>query len=480
MDIVIGLDIGTSGAKALAVDVRGQVIARAAYTFDHPPYQPEPGRAEQDAREWWRAGAACLRQITAALPDAPVAAISVDSTSGTIVPVDGRGEPLMPAMMYNDGRGKGLEAQVNAAAGDLTDRLGYRFSATFALVKLFWLAQQRPEILDAAHKFLHAADFMVARLTGNLNATDTSNALKTGVDLLTGEWPRFIEDALGLPLAKFPAVARPGEQVGEVSAAAASETGLPPGTPVIAGASDGTASFFASGAKHPGDWNLNIGTTIAIRGIANALIRDPHGRLYCHRHPEGYWLPGGASNVGGEALQQVFGAEQLDRLDQAVDLDTPSPLVVYPLQRRGERMPFAHSEAQGFVIGSADDDPARFQGYLEGIALVTAWSLAEAGALGAELDGEYFLSGGAGRGNAFKHILASALGRPLRVTQEPEAAFGSALLAAGWAWHTGSVSRAQAQMVQTVQEIAPLPTYHVALQDKSGKLKTACQQRGYL
>ncbi len=479
MAIVCGLDIGTSGAKALAVDQRGHVLARAACAFEKPPYQPEPGHAEQDATEWWRAGAACLRQITAEVPGDQIVALSVDSTSGTIVPVDRDGDPLMPALMYNDGRASGLEAQVNAAAAELADKLGYRFSSTFALVKLVWLRQHRPAIVEATYKFLHAADFVVGCLTGNFDSTDTSNALKSGVDLLTGTWPRFIEDTLDLPLDKFPAVARPGEQVGTVCTRAAAETGLPPGTAVVAGASDGTASFFASGAKRAGDWNLNIGTTIAIRGLANTLIRDPQGRLYCHRHPEGYWLPGGASNVGGEALAQVFGAA-VDELDQMVDLSAPSPLVVYPLRRQGERMPFASSGARWFATGTTTDEAERFKGYLEGIALVTRWSLDVAGELGAALDGDYFLSGGATQGRALKRILASALDRPVASTREPEAAFGSALLAAGWAWHAGSISQAQAQMIQVVHEVEPLPHLVAPLQDKLQELQDACRKRGYL
>lgn len=480
MNLVCGLDIGTSGAKAIAVDASGNVLAKAEQAFTHPPYQPAPGLAEQNALEWWQAGSACLRNIIQQLPSARIIAISVDSTSGTIVPVDRSGAPLMNAMMYNDGRAKGLEAEVNAAAAEITALLGYGFSSTFALVKLLWLKKNRPEIVDAAHKFLHAADFVASRLTGDLNSTDTSNALKSGVNLTDGTWPAYIEERLGLPLEKFPRAAKPGDKIGEVSAQAASETGLEPGTTVIAGASDGTAAFFASGAEQLGDWNINIGTTIAIRGISNALIRDFDGRLYCHRHPEEHWLPGGASNVGGESLKSVFGPAKTAELDQQIDPTTPSSLLVYPLIRQGERMPFASPDAQGFMIGEPNDEGERFKGYLEGIALITAWSIAEAAVLGAAVNGNYFFSGGASRGTAIKTILASALNRPLRLTNEPEAAFGSALLAAGWAWHDGSVSRAQQHMVHITHIIDPVPDLIAPLNDKLEDLKTQCYQRGYL
>jgi D-ribulokinase len=383
-------------------------------------------------------------------------------------------------LMYNDGRASGMEGEVQKAARDLSERLGYSFPAAFSLVKMVWLRKHRPEIVKATHKFLHAADFLVGKLTGDFNCTDTSNALKSGVDLISGTWPDFIERDLGLPLSKFPKIFRSGEKMGEVSDAASLETGLRTGTPVIAGASDGMASFLASGAKAVGDWNLNLGTTLAIRGISERLVRDPKGRLYCHRHPEGYWLPGGASNVGGEGLIQRFGDSRLGDLDRASSDFLSTGLIVYPLARKGERMPFASNKAEGFILGDTQNEAELYAGYLEGIAMITAWSIAEAGAIGAEIDGDYFLSGGGGRGKTLGRLIASALGKSLTKTREPEAAMGSALLAAAWVWHKGSVSAAQAQMVNREQVFDPIVEMEEPLKKKLEALKKECRRRGYL
>ncbi len=200
MECVCGLDVGTSGAKALAVDERGTVIARAESRFEQPPYIPAPGRSEQDAEQWWEAVKTCLRELSAQMGKDQIVAVATDSTSGTIVPVDEQGKPLIPALMYNDDRASGLELEVQEAAQDLTERLGYSFPSVFSLVKLVWLQKERPDVLQATHKFLHASDFLVGRLTGDFNCTDTSNALKSGVDLISGTWPKFIENRLGLPL----------------------------------------------------------------------------------------------------------------------------------------------------------------------------------------------------------------------------------------------------------------------------------------
>jgi xylulokinase len=476
MSVVIGLDIGTGGARALAIDSQGHIVARSKSPFAAPPYQPQPGWAEQNALEWWEASKTCLREIITALGTITVEAIAIDATSGTFVPISRDGTPLIPALMYNDGRAAGLEGEVNAAAAEFCIQHGYTFPPAFALVKMLWLQRHLPDVIAQTYKFSHSADFVVGRLSGNYDCTDSSNALKSGVNLITGTWPDFIASKLGLPESLFPQVYRPGQQIATVSAEAAAETGLRAGTPIIAGASDGMASFLASGACEPGDWNLTIGTTIAIRGVSPDVVRDPEGRIYCHRHPEGYWLPGGASNVGGESLLKVFGQAQITDLDTQAESSIPTSLIVYPLVRRGERMPFVSATIEGFTIGTPRSEAERFAAYLEGIALTTAWSVETSQALGAPADGKFFLSGGGAHGKTLGKVIASALNRNLHVAEEPDAAMGSALLAAGWAWHQGSVSAAQKALVQTSSVISPVPAWVPPLRQKLSELQVACLQ----
>lgn len=478
MDVVIGLDVGSSGARACAVRPDGTVAGRASQPFSRPPAAPQPGWAEQDALDWWEASCACLRMLTGQLGDIHVVALSIDSTSGTIVPLDEDGHPLAPALMYNDNRAAGLEGEVNAAAGAFTARMGYTFPPAFALVKLVWLARNRPELVAQTAVFAHAADYLAGKLTGGFGVTDTSNAFKTGVDLMTGEWPPFIS-ALGVPLDTLPRVVRPGSGIGAVTPQASLETGLPMGAPVIAGATDSTAAFLASGACQPGDWNITIGTTIVLRGVATDLIVDPQGRYYSHRHPDGAWLPGGASKVGGEALQKWFGSE-IEALDAGAEGRLPTAILSYPLVRTGERMPFVHPGAQGFTLGEPADEVERFAAAAEGVALVAAWAVREAEALGAPADGRMYLTGGAAHGRALGRVLAAALGKPLHVPTEPDAAFGSALLAAGWSWFGGSVTDAQAAMVKQAELIMPNPAWFEPYQAKLEALKRACQERHYL
>jgi xylulokinase len=312
----------------VAVDPVGRLVAEGAADLPPPVQELPAGWFEQQPESWWLAACAALRAVTASLGDAPVRALAASATSGTVCLVDGAGEALGAALMYSDGRAR-AEAEMVQAAGSVLARLGYRFSASFALPKLLWLARHRPGDVARARWFLAPADYLAGRLTGEWGVTDWTNALKAGYDLLARRWPPFIA-GLGLPEGCFPAVVAPGTPVGRVSPAGARATGLAVGTPLLAGATDGCASQLSTGAVAPGDWNSTLGTTLVVKGVSEALICDPLGRIYSHRHPEGHWLPGAASTTGGEALATRFAPADLDRLNaRALDV-APTGLIVYP------------------------------------------------------------------------------------------------------------------------------------------------------
>jgi hypothetical protein len=139
--------------------------------------------------------------------------------------------------------------------------------------------------------------------------------------------------------------------------------------PIVAGAIDSNAAFFASGAGGEGDWNVTLGTTLAFKGIAQKSIEDPQGRVYCHRHPDGMWLPGGASNTGADWIKKEFEGRYQD---YPVDAgDPPAKALVYPLVRQGERFPFLNNQAAGFVINSTGNKADLSRGLKLGLATVS-------------------------------------------------------------------------------------------------------------
>jgi sugar (pentulose or hexulose) kinase len=438
----------------------------------------------------------CLRRVLADLRQqvhqpSVISALAVTSTSGTILPIDVNGKPLRPAVMYNDSRAQAEAEEVQAAGSELAATLGYRFNASFALAKILWLRRHEPKLFEQSHRFVHAADFIVGCLTGEYGVTNFSDALKTGYDVQQECWPDFIETKLAIPLERLPAVVRPGAVIAHVSPACAEATGLPPGSPVMAGMTDGCTSQISTGAVAPGDWNSTLGTTLVVKGVTEQILRDPQGRIYSHRHPAGYWLPGGASNTGGEAIALRFPQEKWAEFNAQVLEIAPTDTVIYPLVRLGERFPFAKPAAEGFVLDLVNgtitpyspqpDLPlaADYTAHLEGVAYVERLAYEVLAGLGAEIGSTLYSAGGATRSRAWSQLRADILGRTLVRPEVTGGAMGVAIIAAAGTWYDGLIPAARV-MVRLVERIEPRPFLAEAYESRYQQFKEACAARGYL
>ena len=350
--LVMGIDCGTQGIRCLVSDLEGNIVADSQEKI--LTSNKIGDRFEQDPNEWWDKTQICIQKTLDDLKNNGYSSydinyLSIDSTSGTIIPIDENNQTLLPAIMYNDSRAKEESLFINQVAKDFTQKIGYQFDPSFALCKVLWIKNHLPDIYEKTKIFIHAGDFLQMKLTDDLFLSDISNSLKMGFDLLEMKWPNFIRDQLEIDIQKLPPVVKTGEESGIIKASIAKQFQFKPSLKIIAGATDGTASFFASGARIPGDISSTVGTTLVIRGISEKLIKDIKGRIYCHLHPAGYWLPGGASNTGGECLQKFFTNENLKEWDSRVmEMSIPTSLILYPLTRKGERLPFASPEAEFF------------------------------------------------------------------------------------------------------------------------------------
>ncbi|GGS75262.1 FGGY-family carbohydrate kinase [Nonomuraea spiralis] len=431
MSVWIGIDLGTQSVRAMAVDADGDVLGSASRPLTSHRDGP---RHEQDPEQWWRELAAATREALRDVPPERVEGVAVDATSGTILLTDRDGAPLTPALMYDDRRATAEVERVNETGGPVWERLGYRrMQPNWALPKLLWLLRDAPPHVRAAHQ----NDFVNRRLVGHDVATDLSNALKTGVDLIGERWPDDVLDALGVPAGTLPDVVRPGARLGVVCAGAAAETGIPAGTPVIAGTTDGCAAQLGAGARRAGSWNSVIGTTLVLKGVTEELIHDPLGVVYSHRAPDGSWLPGGASSTGAGVLSRDLPGRDLDALSRQAAAryggrpGRPGP-ITYPLVSRGERFPFAAPEAEGFTIGGDPaDDVERYAAVLLGAAFVERLCFDYLDLLGASVAGEVILTGGATRSAFWNQLRADVLRRPVTLRENAEPALGMAVLAAG-------------------------------------------------
>jgi D-ribulokinase len=455
--LVCGIDLGTTAVRVMVCDLQGKVRTSASRFLK--PVQGTNGRREQDARDWWEAVRSALREATSALDSKAIGALSVDATSGTVVLVDRNLDPIGPALMYHDGRAVGYGRKANEAAGDFVARHGYHFKDNFALPKMLWWRDHDPSF-GAAWKILHQSDFINARLIGAVPATDWSNALKSGCDLLAGGWARFISERLAFPMEKLPEqVVAPGAKLGEVCAEAAHATGLQAGTPVVAGATDGTASLFASGASQPGDFNTTLGSTLVVKGISLKIVRDPDGVVYCHRHPSGFWLPGGAGNVGCAPINRQFAPDPTTRgrilreLDEGLDRYLPCPILTYPLgELSEERFPFRKCGLGEWMRGRPTVRQDHYAAMLQAVAFIERWCLEKLESLGANAQ-RIFSTGGGSRSSSWCRLRADVLGKTILCPAETETALGAAVLAASHL--CGSFEDASSGMVRITDRVEP-------------------------
>ncbi|MFE0380558.1 FGGY-family carbohydrate kinase [Streptomyces inhibens] len=450
--IWLGLDLGTQSARCVAVDGTGQVLATAA----RPLTSRRAGKKhEQDPEQWWSALAAACREALGGLDARRIRGLAIDGTSGTILLADAHGTPLTPGLMYDDGRAAEQAAAVNAAGGAVWEELGYRsMQPSWALPKLCRLLENGTGHRSGA-RLLHQVDLITWRLAGHQVAGDASHALKTGYHLVEERWPHKVMSELGVPEGILPEVVRPGSVLGTVCAAAAEATGIPEGTAIVAGMTDGCAAQIGAGALAPGAWNSVLGTTLVLKGSSPHLVRDPAGVVYCHRGPGGNWLPGGASGSGAGVISQHFHGENLDALtEQAAALDPDA--VAYPLvSTGGERFPFRAPEAEPFVLGQVPTRAAEFHAYLLGVACLERLCFDYLDHLGAPVDGPLTLTGGGARNAYWCRLRADVLGRPVRLPQQAEGALGMAVLAATSSGT--SLEEAAAAMVRIDREIPPTP-----------------------
>jgi D-ribulokinase len=456
--VYVGLDLGTGSARALAVATDGAVVGRGAVALRS---RRDGARHEQDPRSWWDAVAAACRDALQDIVAARVRAVATCATSGTILLVDRDGEPLTPALMYDDGR-------ASAQAG----RLG--LPTSWGLPKLHWLRERAA--LTPGARLAHQPDVVTRRLVGHAVATDASHALKSGYDAGRG---CFVvvdgEDVSRL----LPEVVAPGARLGAVGADAAAQTGLAPGTPVVAGMTDGCAAQIAAGALRPRDANSVLGTTLVLKGCSQQRIDDPARGVYSHRSPDGRWLPGGASSSGAGVLPATFGGRDLDELGRRAAAYERTRVLAYPLVSRGERFPFAAPDAEAFMIGTPSGPGEHAAALLQGLALVERLCFEQLARLGAPADGELSLTGGATRNRAWCQLRGDALGRCVRLPAQTESAFGMAILAA--AAHGGEpVADVARRMSRTQAVLHPRGSMRAHLDEQYARFVGELERRGWL
>jgi D-ribulokinase len=406
----IGIDLGTSGVRVAVVDASGSPIAMRTTPLT---------RVEQRSPfAWWTALQDAFAGLRSGADLSGVGAVAVDGTSGTVLAIDGDGNPLGDASLYNDPADSDAVARVAACAPPDSGAHG----ATSPLAKLLWLQK-----IGGIARMLHQADWIAGRLCGRFDITDENNALKTGYDPFARRWPDWLRE-LGADTALLPKVTGPGELIGHMRGDVARVLGLSEGIRIAAGTTDGCAAFLATGASAIGEAVTSLGSTLTLKQLCAAPLFAPRYGVYSHRLGE-RWLAGGASNSGGAALTQYFAPDRMAELSAHIDPSKPTALDYYPLPAMGERFPIADPSLAPRVTPRPDDEAMFLHGLLEGIARIEALGYRRLRDLGGPSLVSVRSVGGGARNSAWSAIRARVLGIPLAPARSEEAAVGTATLA---------------------------------------------------
>jgi xylulokinase len=450
---LVGLDVGTTGVKALAVSPDGEVLARAERGYGLS--SPRPGWSEQDPEDWWRA----TQDALGALDVPEIAGIGLSGQMHGLVVLDAEDRVLRPAILWNDQRTAAECAEIEDRVGleRLLALTGNRAFTGFTAPKLLWLARHEPEVYARIAHVMLPKDYVRFRLTGE-RATDMADASGTLLlDVPHRRWSEEVLAALDLPAEWLPRLLESPEVSGQTQ----------DGVPVAAGAGDQAAGALGVGVDRPGPVSVVLGTSGVVFAALPSFKADEQGRVhaFCHAVPGGWHAMGVMLSAAGSlrwladvaAPGEDYGAliAEAERWEPGVEGLTFLPYL------SGERTPHADPNARGAFVGLSQrhDRGALARSVLEGVAFGLRDSLELLAAIGVQAEVGR-VSGGGSRSSLWLRIVASALGLPLQKTAVEEgAAYGAALLGGVAAGSFADVHGAVAVCVKTVDTVEPEPEW---------------------
>jgi len=447
LKLLLGIDIGTSGSKAVLIAPDGSVRAEA--TTEYPMAVPRPGWAEQNPEDWWQAAIGSIKQVLASAAGEDVAGLGITGQMHGLVLLDEAGKVLRPCIMWNDQRTAAQCAEIEEKVGraKLIELAGKPALTGFTAGKILWVRENEPDIYRRARHVLLPKDYLRYRLTGKL-AMDVADGSGTlFMDVGRRVWSDELLRVLDIPREWLPTLHECHEVVAEVSTAAASETGLKAGTPVVAGAGDQAAQSIGTGIAREGVVSVTIGTSGVVFAATNQYRFDPTGELhaYCHAAPDTWHLMGVTLSAGGslrwfrDTLCQAEKAEAArtgrDVYDIITELAATAPAasdgLLFLPYLTGERTPHADPDARGVFFGlSLRHTKAHMaRAVLEGVTFSLKECLDLLCALGQSCT-RVRVSGGGSRSAFWRQMMADVFGTEIvEVNVTQGAAYGAALLA---------------------------------------------------
>ncbi|HEX7291805.1 MAG TPA: FGGY-family carbohydrate kinase, partial [Conexibacter sp.] len=441
--LYLGVDVGTTGAKAIVVDGDGAPHGRGHASY--PVDCPAPGHVVQDAAAWQDGASAAVRAACAELDPARIAALAISAQGGTLVAVDERHRPLAPARSWLDRRATAAAAEFERVLGgeQVYRRTGWPIAPNNTAAQLLDLATSEPDVFAAARCFCDTAAYLNGWLTGRPTIDANVAGIGQLVNVRERAWDGRMLAVVGVRPERLPQIAAPGSAIGTLTEDAAAALGLRPGIVVGAGAQDQYCAALGAGAIDDGDVLLSTGTAWVMLAAADGPYPDPAGGIGSGRHlVPGVWGHFGEVANGGVSIEWArrllnHGDHEpvaLERLDAVLERTPPGadgasffPFFdgTSPYDRRGS--------SRGSLIGLSMSHDHRhvLRAVAEGVALALRILLERYFAVAGRGDDAPIVVGGATRSGAWMQLLADVLATEVRVSGEPDAAcVGAAILAA--------------------------------------------------
>lgn len=470
--LLLGIDVGTGGTRAVVVDGEGRVVASA--TEEHQPFaSPQTGWAEQDARDWWRATGGAVRRVLAQsnVSADRIRCVGLTGQMHGSVLLDEKTEVLRPALIWCDGRTdaecRALTERIGAAR--LIELVSNPALTGFTLPKMLWVRAHEPQTWARVRKVLLPKDYVRFCLTGDY-ASDVADASGTLLfDVARRRWSSEMLELTELDERLLPEVYESPEITGSVSPEGAAETGLLVGTPVVAGAGDQAAGAVGMGIVRVGAVSATIGTSGVVFAATDRPALDPQGRVhtFCHAVPA-RWHVMGVTQAAGLSLRwfrDQFGTASTDdgrdpyeRLsEEAASVPAGADGVMWAPYLMGERTPHLDPHARAALTGLAANHTRAHvvRAILEGVAFSLRDTLTIFDEMEVPVEA-IRLGGGGARSKVWRQIQADVYGMPVEIVEAEEgAAYGAALLAGVGANVWPSVDAACQSVVRVAERVEP-------------------------
>ncbi|MBO8138169.1 MAG: xylulokinase [Desulfotomaculum sp.] len=475
-ELYLGIDVGTTGVKVLAIDEEGAVAAES--TREYPLYVPQPGWAEQNPEDWYNATCQAVADVLkSGVKAGQIKGVGLTGQMHGSVFLDRNGRVIREAILWCDQRTAAECKQINETVGEkkLIELVSNPALAGFTAPKILWLKNNEPDNYEQVAKVLLPKDYISWRLTGTF-ATDVSDA--SGMlllDVVNRRWSSEMLAALDIPRSWLAEVFESPDVVGKINSTGAAETGLLEGTIVVAGAGDNAAGAVGNGIIKPGMATVSLGTSGVIFTPSETPAVDQEGRLhtFCHAVPGQWHLMGVTMAAGGSlrwyrdtfageerSVAELTGQDAYELIsEEAAQVAPGSEGLLFLPYLSGERTPHADPYARGVFIGlNLKHSKAHLaRAVMEGVAFSLKDTLEIMTALGIKLD-DLRVTGGGGRSSVWRQIMADVFAAELNVMENSNGpAYGAAVLGAVGAGRWNSVEEAAAAACsrQRMEKVKP-------------------------